>query len=89
MTALSRNTDPATSHLAANKHNKGRTKTNLQIVYSIVEDNPGLTYREIAKKQRELEPVEVMRRLNSKKFEKQASRKCSVSGTLCTTWRLS
>jgi len=88
---LTRFSDPSSSHLAASEQiASGRQNDHARAVLAVILDQPGLTYREIARRLPHLEPVEVMRRLNDLTHcglaERGEQRECSQSGRKALTW---
>ena len=89
-----RNTDPATSHAAAEEQTgSGRRDHHAALVLAAVRATPGLTYRELHHRLagRIAEAVEVMRRLNDLHTDTLVTptiprRVCSISGRPAQTW---
>lgn len=88
--ALSRNTDPETSHIAADRHERaGNANSNRQKCISVLIEYPGVTAAELAEHAR-MERHEASRRLPElrqagKVFNGQ-KRLCRVNSTLQLTW---
>ncbi len=96
-TALARNTDPATSHLAAAGGGLVR-ETHCNLIKGLLRKNPGSTYQElyashVAASRRLRRAPEIkdapslMRRLRSV-AEPVGQRECRVSHRRATTWQL-
>lgn len=92
-TPAARVTDPITSHLAADKHTaSGRRGSNMQAAADLVRRMPGCTSWELSKHIDLGDDTyhELARRLpeavRAGVVAKGASRTCSVSGNLATTW---
>jgi hypothetical protein len=93
-TQAARNSDPITSHMAANDvTTSGKRQTHIRMLSEIVTRNPDMTSAEIAfmvaDKHPELTRHEVARRLADCKgttLRQGASRKCKQSNRMCITW---
>jgi len=93
-TQAARNTDPITSHMAADDVTvSGKRQTHVRILSEIVANNPGMTSAEIAfmvsDKHPDLNRHEVARRLADGKgctLRQGVSRKCRRSNRMCITW---
>ena len=83
--------DPATSHLAGYEHTRsGQRAAHAERVLCMVRTHPGSSYRELAGTLPDMEPVEVMRRLNDLAHaglvSRGTQRTCRVSGRAAITW---
>ncbi len=102
-TPAARNTDPSTSHLAADaitKSGKRMKDADKVLAFLINEDYKGvdpMTWAEIAKGLQDIYPGEgwdnykAIKRLNDLKninVQHGSKRKCGVGGRLCVTWEL-
>jgi len=93
-TQAARSTDPETSHMAAEEVTKsGKRETHIKILTDVVNDNPGMTSKEIAfmlqDKYPELDRHEVARRLADAKgcsLQQGTVRKCRLAKRMCVTW---
>ena len=92
--SASRDVDPDTSRAAERKHTRrGKRSDGMRVARSIVQREPGLTYREIAVRaplELGAEGVEAQRRLNDlRKVGDVVSgpkRACRITGNPCQTW---
>ena len=86
-----RNTDPASSHEAANRQRKGRANTDAMIVLACVKTMPGATSAELAMFYG-LDRHMVARRLPDMEerglVKRGEIRKCNAHGTNAVTWWL-
>lgn len=93
-TQAARNSDPISSHMAADEvTTTGKRQTHIRILSEIVANNPGMTSAEIAfmvsDKHPDLNRHEVARRLADGKggaLRQGVSRKCRRSNRMCITW---
>ena len=88
---VARYSDPLPSHLAALEHTAtGRRRAHAEAVLAVIQNEPGLTYREIARRLPKMEAVEIERRCNDLATEnvvrRSIKRECTVSGRLAQTW---
>lgn len=92
---IARNTDPATSHIAAARiTDSGKRLTKAQIAAGLVRDYPGSTYTELwshASMLAFLSPEALMKRLNDARakgwIRTGSPRRCSVTGNQAATWQ--
>jgi hypothetical protein len=88
-TPIARNTDPVSSHLAAEHVVKtGSRAHQQQIAYNAVVTHPGCTSLELSKRC-ELDRYQLARRLSEiagKYVQKGHMRQCTVSGRMAVTW---
>jgi hypothetical protein len=93
-TQAARNSDPITSHMAADDVTlSGKRQSHIRILSEIVANNPGMTSAEIAfmvsDKYPDLNRHEVARRLADGKgttLRQGVSRKCRRANRMCITW---
>ena len=93
-TQAARNSDPLTSHLAADGVTvTGKRQSHIRILSEIVANNPGMTSAElafmVADKHPELNRHEVARRLADGRgctLRQGVSRKCRRCNRMCVTW---
>ena len=86
---LARNTDPATSHLAA--HEMGVDLAGLRRrVYKLVQDHPGKIARELSVIAGDNDARTINRRLGEVEklglIYRGVERRCKITGRLCATW---
>jgi hypothetical protein len=93
-TQAARNSDPITSHMAADDVTvTGKRQSHIRILSEVVANNPGMTSAEIAfmisDKHPDINRHEVARRLADAKgctLRQGVSRKCRQSRRMCITW---
>ena len=89
-TPAARNTDPQSSHIAAeNITNSGRRVGQQAQVALLVKRHPGLTSAELSRKTEQLKREQIARRLPELEgvlIERGVPRKCGICKISCDTW---
>lgn len=87
-TPAARNTDPQSSHIAAENITKSGRRVGQQAqVAQLVRLSPGSTSAELSRKTKKLDRYQIARRLPELKgVRKGVPRHCGISKQLCETW---
>ena len=88
---LARNTDPATSHLAAAEiHGEGKLAGLRRRAFQLVQDHPGKIARELSVIAGDNDARTINRRLGEVEklglIYRGVERRCKITGRLCATW---